>query len=197
MRNWENLRFYLAVAETGTAIGAAQKLGVSHTTVLRRIDQIEHELETKLFKRLQSGYQLTADGERLLPNARQVEQEIQELEIRFHGQDKKTAGKLRVAQPESDVLDLYPLYAAFTRAHPEITLEIRSSYDAANLNKQEADVAIRMVENPPELLVGRRVGQVGFGLYASKSYLKRFKGKFSYADFFMGFCGKPVKTACR
>lgn len=175
MKNWENLRFYLAVARSGSATRAAQQLSVSHATVLRRIEQLENELGTRLFKRLQSGYQPTASGLRLLAEAEQIEEQFSAIELEFCGEDELAAGPLKVSQPESDVLNLFPLFAEFSQHHPDIKLEIHSSYEAANLNRHEADVAIRFTDTPPELLVGRRVGQVGFGLYAHPDYLARFE----------------------
>ncbi|MFB3079227.1 MAG: LysR family transcriptional regulator, partial [Lysobacterales bacterium] len=79
MNNWENLRVYLAVARQGTATAAALELRVSHATVLRRIDQLENELGVRLFKRLQTGYELTEVGTGLLDGASALERNIDEL----------------------------------------------------------------------------------------------------------------------
>ena len=72
MRDWENLRYFMAVARNGTVSGAAKELVVSHSTVLRRIEQFEKMLDSKLFKRLQRGYALTIAGEKLYNDGKGV-----------------------------------------------------------------------------------------------------------------------------
>lgn len=175
MNNWDQLKIYLAVARNGTVSAAARSLGVSHATVLRRIDQFEEELGTKLFKRLQSGYQLSEEGRALLDKAIEVETATQEIKRRFDGNDQQLSGTLRVTQPENEVIDLYPLYAKFIQLYPDISLEIISSSEVSNLNRQDADVAIRFTNQPDDLLIGHCLGPVHFGAYASQSYLAQFK----------------------
>ncbi len=174
MKNWDDLRYYLAVARRGTVSAAARELGVSHATVLRRIDQLESDLGVKLFKRLQTGYRLSESGAVLYDAAVEIEAGLRTLQARVQGRDDELAGTIRVAQTENVVVDLYPLYAEFSARHPDIKLEVLLSPSVVNLNKLEADVAIRQTESPDELLVGRRVGRVRFGAYASASYLSRF-----------------------
>ena len=183
MHNWENLRYYLAVAKRGTVSAAASELGVSHATVLRRIEQMENELGTLLFKKLQSGYELTVAGEKLLVNAEKVEMDIHEMERQFQGQQEQSGGLLRVSQPESDILDLFTHYAEFSREHPEFTLEVHSTMDVESLDRHEVDVAIRVTENPPDLLVGRCLGRIGYGAYASDEYLSGFKKPYNLSEF--------------
>lgn len=168
---------YLAVARNGTVSAAAQELGVSHATVLRRIDQFEQELGTKLFKRLQSGYRLTPEGKALFEEAQNVEAATIRIQRQFEGGGEQMAGTIRITQPENEVVDLYPLYAKFIQRYPDITLEIVSTAKVSNLNRQDADVALRFTLEPDDLLVGRCLGPVHFGAYASKDYLKRHKKK--------------------
>lgn len=182
MENWDNLRYFLAVAKAGTVKAAADKMGVSHTTVLRRIDLFEREMESKLFKRLQSGYELTAFGHSVVEGALKVRHEIEQLELQIKGQDLRLEGSLRISQPENDVINLYPVYAEFSRLYPQITLKIASSVKISNLNRHEVDVAIRFSESPQDLLVGRCVGRLDFGIYGSKDYLKKFDGKAEWED---------------
>ena len=173
MENWENLRFYLAVARNGTVLGASRELGVSHATVLRRIDQLEGEIGQKLFNRLQSGYVLTEQGHLIREMAQRVEQNVNQLTSSLNGANDG-AGVLRVAKPESDPLNLFPLFAQFCEAYPNITLELHSSDSFSNLNQLEVDVAIRVTETPSELLVGRELGVVTYRLYGDREYLQRF-----------------------
>lgn len=173
MDNWDNIRLFLAVARAGTVSRAAIELSVTHATVLRRIDQFEQQLGVKLFRRLQSGYQLSDAGQAMLARASRIETETQALQQEFQHRDKHLAGKLRVCQPESHVLDLYPLYREFIKRYPDIQLEIKASAQVVNLNQRNTDVAIRITEHPPELLVGRKVGKIYFGAYALKDYAQQ------------------------
>jgi len=175
MENWDNLRLFLAVAEAGTVKAAADSIGVSHTTVLRRMDQFEQEIEAKLFKRLQSGYELTDFGRGILSGTLDVRQRVEQLELQIKGQDSKLDGCLRISQPESENINLYPVYAEFRKLYPNITLQITSSSKLSNLKRQEVDVALRFIEKPQDLLVGRCVGRVDFGIYGSKEYFRKFE----------------------
>ena len=174
MKNWDDLRYYLAVARSGTVSAAAKALGVSHTTVLRHIDQLEAEAGVKLFKRLQSGYQLSETGEKLLQEASTLEADLQSMMARVHGQDEHLTGSIRVTQPQAGAVDLYAIYAQFIRQYPDISLEIQPRYWEVNLNRHEADVAIIHTEQPADLLIGRCVGQVHYRPYATANYLERF-----------------------
>lgn len=173
MQNWDNLRFYLAVARSGTVSAAAKSLEVSHATVLRRVDQLEQELGVKLFRRLQSGYVLTESGSALYDEASRLDADTIAMVRRFENRDDELAGRLRVTQPENEIIDLYPIYARFIEQYPQIELDISPSSSVKNLNRHEAEVAIRLTARPPELLVGRKVGTVYFGAYVSASYLTR------------------------
>lgn len=177
MENWDNIRFFIAVARSNTVSAAAAGLGVTHATVLRRIGNFEQELGLKLFHRLQSGYQLTEMGELLLQRALKVEEQTAALTREVEGRDQQLAGRIRVSQPENDVLDLYPLYAKFIKQYPEIQLEIAASHYEASLARREADVAIRFTNTPTETLVGRCIGKVTFGAYCNKQYFRRLKGR--------------------
>lgn len=183
MRDWENLRYFLAVARQGTVSGAAKDLGVSHSTVLRRVEQFETALDAKLFKKLQRGYELTTAGEQLFNNAKLIENDIDQVMAQAEGHHDVTEGKLRISQPENGIIDFYPVYAKFLRAHPEISLQIHSTMEIHNLNQQEVDVALRIATSPPDLLVGRSLGAIESRAYASKNYLARVGTQRSIKDY--------------
>src|SRR6266851_2419604 len=128
MIDWDDVRYFLAVARGGSVRAAAERLGVNHSTVLRRIAQLEKHLGAQMFEKLPSGYRLTAAGEEVL------------------GRDQSVRGLLRVtlAPPLATHL-LMPDFAEFARLHPDIEIEIQSSGELANLTNREADVAIRVV----------------------------------------------------
>ncbi len=172
MMNWDHLKVFLAVARTGTASAAAKQLSVNHTTVIRRIDALEQSLGIKLFMRLQQGYQLTDDGLSVLQSARGIEADALALERQIKGKGAEPAGKLLISHPVYSLLDLSDVMADFCRHYPQVEITAHSSEDASNLNRMEADVAIRLTDNPPPLAVGRPIGRMHFGIYGHRDYLQ-------------------------
>src|SRR4051794_13401767 len=146
MIDWDDVRYFLAVARGGSVRAAAEHLGVNHATVLRRIAQLEERLGVQMFEKLPSGYRLTSAGEEVLEFAGQMETSSLQLETRVFGRDQSVRGRLRVtlAPPLATHL-LMPDLADFARRHPDIEMEILSSGELANLTNREADVAIRVV----------------------------------------------------
>jgi len=146
MIDWDDIRYFLAVARGGSVRAAAEGLGVYHSTVLRRIAQLEDHLGARMFEKRPSGYRLTAAGEEVLELANQMETSSHQLETRVFGRDQSVRGLLRVtlAPPLATHL-LMPDFADFARLHPDIEMEILSSGELANLTNREADVAIRVV----------------------------------------------------
>ncbi|GKQ49392.1 LysR family transcriptional regulator [Bradyrhizobium sp. Ce-3] len=146
MIDWDDVRYFLAVARGGSVRAAAERLAVNHSTVLRRVAQLEERLGAHMFEKLPSGYRLTAAGEEVLELAEQMEASSHQLETRVLGRDQGVRGRLRVtlAPPLATHL-LIPDFAEFARQHPDIEMEILSSGELANLTNREADVAIRVV----------------------------------------------------
>lgn len=154
--DWDDVRYFLAVARSGSLRGASEQLHVTHTTVLRRIGQLEGRLGARLFEKLPSGYRLTAVGEEVQELAEQIEASTRQLETRVFGRDQGVGGLLRVAMaPTLATHLLMPDLAQFGRAHLEIEMEILSSEATVNLTNREADVALRVVRDrnalPPNL----------------------------------------------
>ena len=177
MKNWDDIRYFLAVARGGSVRSAADALNVNHSTVLRRIGQLEDDLGTHVFDKLPSGYQLTAAGEEILELAERMEMTSTQLETRVFGRDQSLSGQLRVALPSSLATDLLmPDLAEFSARHPEIDLEFLTSYEPVNLTKRQADVAIRLVYDrttlPPHLF-GVQLQEVHRGVYMSRDLLAR------------------------
>jgi DNA-binding transcriptional LysR family regulator len=146
MIDWDDVRYFLAVVRGGSVRAAAERLGVNHTTVLRRIAQLEGRLGAQMFEKLPSGYRLTDAGGEVLQFAEQMEASSNRLETRVFGRDQGVRGLLRVtlAPPLATHL-LMPDFAEFARLHPEIEMEILSIGELVNLTNREADVAIRVV----------------------------------------------------
>ena len=175
MIDWDDVRQFLAVARVGSVRAAATRLGVNHTTILRRVAQLEHRLGTKMFQRLPSGYRLTEAGAEVLELARQMEASSLQLETRVLGRDQSVRGLLRVtlSRPLAAHL-LMPDFAAFSRLYPDIEMDVIAATELANLTNREADVAIRVVYDRKTLplnLHGLKGPDVFGGVYMSRERL--------------------------
>jgi DNA-binding transcriptional LysR family regulator len=175
MIDWDDVRYFLAVARGGSVRAAAGRLGVNHATVLRRIAQLEKRLGAQMFEKLPSGYRLTEAGEEVVELANQMEASSHQLETRVFGRDQSARGLLRVTLPPFFATHLLmPDFADFARMHPAIEMEVLSTGEVANLTNREADVAIRVVSDRKTLplnLHGLRGPELFSGLYMSRDRL--------------------------
>ena len=175
MIDWDDVRYFLAVARGGSVRAAAGRLGVNHATVLRRIAQLEERLGAQMFEKLPSGYRLTEAGEEVVELANQMEASSHQLETRVFGRDQSARGLLRVTLPPFFATHLLmPDFADFARLHPAIEMEILSTGEVANLTNREADVAIRVVSDRKTLplnLHGLRGPELFSGIYMSRDRL--------------------------
>ncbi len=175
MIDWDDVRYFLAVARGGSLRAGAERLGVYHSTVLRRIGQLEERLGAEMFEKRPSGYRLTAAGEEVLELASQMEASSHQLETRVFGRDQSVRGLLRVTLPPPLAGHLLmPDFADFTRLHPDIEMEILPSGELANLTNRDADVAIRVVydrEALPLNLHGLKGPELFGGFYMSADRL--------------------------
>jgi DNA-binding transcriptional LysR family regulator len=178
--DWDDVRYFLAVARGGSVRAAAERLGVNHSTVLRRIAQLEERLGARMFEKLPSGYRLTSAGEDVLEFADQMEAASNRLETRIFGRDQSVRGTLRVTlvSPFATHL-LMPDFAEFARLHPEVEMEILPSDEPMSLTNREADVAIRVVYDRSALplnLHGLKGPEVYGGVYMSRDLLAAWRG---------------------
>ena len=165
---WDDIRLVKAIADAKGLAGAAARLGVNHSTVFRRLGQLETLLGVTLFERHRAGYALTGAGEEMAALAGRIEDDVTALGRRLAGRQPLPAGELRVTT--SDTLLTYlltPLFADFQRQCPDVRLDVVVGNQALNLSKRDADVAIRASDHPPETLVGRRVARIAWALYGS------------------------------
>jgi DNA-binding transcriptional LysR family regulator len=180
---WSDLQFFVAVCERGSIGGAAQALGVNHSTVLRRIANLEATLDVRLFDRLPRGYALTAHGQELATGVAGVQDQVDAAQRRVTGADLALSGLIRLTAPDTLVQRLLlPLLGEFQRDHPQVQLEIVGNNQFLNLTQREADVAVRGSNSPPENLVGRRVGRIQTALYSSREYLSSLGAEEGEAD---------------
>jgi DNA-binding transcriptional LysR family regulator len=176
MHNWDDIRFFLAVARTGSISAAAHKLAVNQSTVSRRINGFEAQMNVRLFERLTTGYRLTTEGEELLRRATRIEHEAVAIEHEVMGKNVELKGSLRVTVSLTIAsYVLMPILKEFSTAHPSIELRLDLSDNLYNLTQREADVALRVTTEPvPDNLIGRELGKIALAVYGEKHYLNKY-----------------------
>ena len=180
MDSWDDLRYFQAVAETGSLTGARKRLGVNHSTVFRRIKGLEEKLGVRLFERWDTRYQLTGAGELLMVRVEQVAEAIDDVDRMILGGDQTLEGKVRITCPDGFAYyQLPPLLAEFRALYPGIEIELLADSDDLNLSRMEADIALRATNNPPEHLVGRKLMTMPWRLYGSERFSHGQSGVFT------------------
>jgi len=168
--DWESLKYFLAVARTGSLAGAGRTLNVKHTTVLRRIAALEADLGLKLFERHPNGMRLTAAGEEMRASVERIDDEATDLERRLSGRDLRLTGTVRIATLGAMVPWIGEAIASFRRLHPGIDVEVSVSPSPVNLARHETDIAVRVSTHPPESLFGRRIASLAHAVYGVAAF---------------------------
>lgn len=173
MPDWSDYRYFLALAHAGTLAAAARKLGVEHTTVSRRVAALESALGTKLFVRTPDGFVLTTAGEHALPRIEEAAKAIEGVENRVAGEDADLRGKVRLTASDSFSGFILKRLGPMRARHPEIVVEFLTGNQFYDLARREADLAIRIAPALKGELIGRKVAECGWGVYAAEAYLAR------------------------
>lgn len=172
--DWGDIQFFVAVAESGSIGQAAQRLGVHHSTVLRRIAHLERTLACRLFDRLPGGYALTTSGNALAEHLAGLSEQVDAVQRHLTGLDPAIEGPIRVTSSDIVVEGLLmPLLARFRRQHPKVRVQLVMNYGFTALTRREADIAVRGADKVPKDLVARHVGRIETVLCASQAYLER------------------------
>jgi len=174
MKNWEDIRFLLAVADSGSLSGAARKLHVDHATVSRRINSLEKSLNSKLIIRSTRSCRITPFGERVIIAAKQMDNASFAIDRLALSAQHSVAGKVSISAPP--VLATHLLAKClntFYQRYPEIHLHIVSSATRASLSKQEADIILRLARPIDSNDVSRKLGNIPFALYSSNDYINK------------------------
>ncbi|MFC7478019.1 LysR family transcriptional regulator [Dankookia sp. GCM10030260] len=191
MLDWDDLRFFLAIARTGSLSAAARELRVTQSTVGRRLASLESGLGTRLLHRTPDGYVPTLAGEAILGQVERVETEVLAVERTTGGHDALLEGVVRVTAVETLASHvLIPAFCALQRGTPEIGIELLADVRHLSLAMREADIALRLTRFEQHDLVTRRIGTMAHGLYASPAYLNRYGAP----DFAAGCPGHRLVT---
>src|SRR3954463_10253828 len=171
--DWNDFRYFLAIARSGSLAGAGRELGVEHTTVGRRLAALETELGTRLFLRGPDGLVATEAGRGILPLAEEIETRFDAIERRLSGGDDRIEGTVRVSISEAFTGYFVTHFGSLRERHPNLVVQISSSNHSADLMRGEADLAVRAREVTEPDLVARKVAVAGWSLYAAPDYVAR------------------------
>jgi DNA-binding transcriptional LysR family regulator len=176
MLDWNDLRFFLAVAREGSTLAAARALRTSQTTVARRVAALERALGFPLFEKRQAGYVLTPVGEGLLDRAAQVEQAATSFTEAADAEARDVTGTVKITTEEVYGLTLIsPLLPELHELHPEIRIDLDTSQVVRDLGEGEADIGLRATKGEATAagLVGRQLCIDDWTLYCSRGYAER------------------------
>lgn len=178
MFDWNDLKYFIAIARSGSTLAAAKTLRLSQSTVHRRLEELEKQLGQQLVVRHPTGYRLTELGEELRSYAERVEQTTADFERRASAWGKDVRGTVRVTCPDEVGSRLLAsgLIDKFHARYPSARVEFVMSDRNLDLAKGQADIAIRGVIPTEDALVGRKIADSSWAVYASKSYVDRYGG---------------------
>lgn len=173
--DWDDLKYLLAVARHGSTLAAGRALGVDPSTVQRRLVELERRLGQALVQRQPSGYRLTEFGQALLPHAGRVELAVTAFEQHIATAAADVTGVIRVTCPEPIVFRITQstLLERFRALHPALQVHFVMSDKYVDLMNGEADVALRSGDTDDGELVGRKIGDSIWAVYASRAYIER------------------------
>jgi DNA-binding transcriptional LysR family regulator len=176
MFDWNDLKYFLAVARCGSTVAAGKSLGLSQSTVHRRLAELERRLGRPLVKRHPTGYRLTEFGEAMLSQAERVEHAVLAFEQQQASLERGEVGVIRVTCPEPIMyrLSQSQLLDRFHVRHPGLRVEFVMSDKYLDLSKGDADVALRSGDTEDDVLVGRKIADSLWAVYASNGYVEKY-----------------------
>lgn len=182
--DWDDLKYLLGVARHGSTLAAGRALGVDQSTVQRRLVELERRIGQSLVQRYPTGYRLTEFGQEMLPFAEVVERAAQAFERQVHTLGTEAAGVIRVTCPEPIVNRIMQtgLLDRFHARHPALRVQFVMSDKYIDLSQGDADVALRSGDTDDDELVGRKIGDSIWAVYASRTYIERHGQPASIAE---------------
>lgn len=172
--DWDNLRIFLAVARSHSALEAAAQLEMDHSTITRRLHRLEKEIGSKLFDRNPQGHQLTPAGHRLLESVERIEDTLAAAESEIGGDNQVLTGQVRLGATEGfGSFFLAPQLADFCARHPAISVDLLAVPRFVNLSKREADLAVSIERPQSGAYVVCKLSDYRLQLYATRQYLDR------------------------
>ena len=170
--DWQDLRCFHECARSGSLSGAAQALGMNATTVSRRISRLEAALDVRLFDRDGAKWTLTPFGLAALERADLISAEADKVRRAAFGEQDELKGPLRVTSGGEFMRRfLAPLVWEFGQTYPMVEIDLISSQEYLLLDRQEADIAFRATDAPPEDAIAKLLFRVDFSVYCHRDKL--------------------------
>jgi len=170
--NWDNLRFFLAIARCETPSSAASLLGVDHNTVRRKLITLEEDFNTKLFSKIGGDYKLTEEGEILLKASELVEQQTIQARSQIVGKNFEISGTVRLSAPDGiATFFLAPMLPRIRELYPDLHIELTIPHQQSKLSRRESDMAIIIGRPVEKKIIAEKLTDVTLRLYASEAYL--------------------------
>ena len=183
MFKWDDLKYFLAMAEEGSLSAAARKLTVSQPTLSRRLTALEEDIGAEVFLRTRSGLELTSLGAELVQHARHMQDDVHSVERLITGHDSSLKGSVKISC--IDIIGtewLIKHIAPFHEQYPGITVEVTVANTTSDLLRGEADIALRMFRPAQNELIARKIATMNYGYYASRDYIERMGKPETFAD---------------
>jgi len=172
--DWNRAKAFLATAEEGTLSGAARVLGLAQPTLGRQVTALEHELGVVLFERIGHELILTPSGVALLEQIKIMADAATNMSLIANGQSQEIEGSVCISASEVHAAYwLGPILRKLRQAEPKIAIEVVSTNSVSDLQRREADIAIRNFRPTQPDLIAKKIGNIYAHLYAHKSYLAR------------------------
>lgn len=172
---WDDLKTFLMVARHGTLSAASRSLRVEQSTMGRRLAAMEQRLGVRLLEKTPQGFVVTAAGQAVLENVVRIENETLTIERIVSGRDVRLEGTIRLTTIETlGTRVLVPILMDFQRIYPGISVELNVDAVNSNLNRREADMALRLSRPTEGNLIARKAGALSYGIYASERYLEQY-----------------------
>lgn len=197
---WDDVRFFLAVARAGSLSAAARVLGVGHVTVGRRITILEKRLGVILLHRTPDGFAVTPAGDAVLRQCIAMENAALDLERVAAGRDSLAVGSIRLTATEALAHRVIaPAVVELRKSYPALQVDLSVGVRSLDIARREADLAVRVGRPSGPGLVCRKLGDVGYSLYASRNYLAKHRmpqrGKGLADCDLITFTGAPAATS--
>ncbi len=171
--NWEDYRYFLALADTGSFSAAARERGVDHSTVARRVNALETTFGVRLIDRLPKSVMLTVDGKLVAEQGRQAVLAMQAVERVAAGSADHVSGTVCVSAPPALASHIIgPKVRELREQHPEIDLVLQGETRSTDLNRRQADIALRLSRPEKSAVTVRKLTDMPFGFYSAPDYDK-------------------------
>ena len=171
--DWDDLRMFAVLARAGSVRRAAESLDVHASTVTRRLEHFERQLDVQLFNRGPRGLLITPAGQEVLDRVLGVAERITDIERAVTGSDRRMAGRLRLAVPDAVASVAMPAIAGFVERFPDVEIDFVPVAQRPDVGRREADCGLFVTDRPPEHLVGRSVGRVTLATYGTRDWARQ------------------------